>query len=226
MAVSLAFSISVMSSLKQMPGWSYWVQSLCQPSHCHNLSRPCLLISAKEDGSVAIGTFPDYQSDSGEKRTNHLWIFLLQTWSKKWTCSLLPFMTSIHSFSNFPTVFNPHREVVFLTNARTTGNLPEKRALCWFPGPKDILTNAENSLLLGSPSANLWTLRAAVTTMTFLEPQRAQTYVCKSSRLSNTSFWEDGRCYQSSMQHHLRAFLLTHWEARCVTEERHVQQPA
>lgn len=72
MAVSLAFSIYVMSSLKQIPGLSYPVHSPIQPSHCHNLSGLCLTVSAKEDGSVAIETFPDYQSDSGEKRINHL----------------------------------------------------------------------------------------------------------------------------------------------------------
>lgn len=37
MAVSLAFSIYVMSSLKQIPGLSYPVHSPIQPSHCHNL---------------------------------------------------------------------------------------------------------------------------------------------------------------------------------------------
>lgn len=138
--------------------------------------------------------------------------------------------SSFHDFQPFILKhlysFKPHREVVFLTNTRTTGNLPGKCVLCWFPTPRDVLINAENSLILGSASINLWTLRAAVTTMTFLQPQRAQTYVCKPSRLSNTSFWEDGRCYQSSMQHPLGAFLLTHWEARCMTEEKHVQQPA
>lgn len=72
MTVSLAFSIYVMSSLKQIPGLSYPVHSLCQPSHCHNSSHPCLIISVKEDISVAIETFPNYQGDSGEGRTNHL----------------------------------------------------------------------------------------------------------------------------------------------------------
>lgn len=72
MAVFLAFSIYVMSSLKQIPGLSHRVHSLFQPSLCHKLSCPCLIVSAEEDGSVAIETFPDYQNDSGEKRTNHL----------------------------------------------------------------------------------------------------------------------------------------------------------
>lgn len=41
---------------------------------------------------------------------------------------------------------------------------------------------AENSLIFGSASGNLWTWRAAVSIMMFLQPQRAWTYVCKPSR--------------------------------------------
>lgn len=48
--------------------------------------------------------------------------------------------------------FKPHREVVFLTNTKPTGNLPRKCVLCWFPDPRDVLINAESSLILGSAS--------------------------------------------------------------------------
>jgi len=112
MALSLAFPICVTSRLKQIPGLSYPVHSLFQPSHCHSLSCLCLIGSAKEDVSVTFVTFPDYQSDSGEKRTKHLWTFLFQTWGRKWTWLLLPFMISIHWFSNISTVLS-HTEKLF-----------------------------------------------------------------------------------------------------------------
>lgn len=110
MAVSLAFSICVMFSLKQRPELSYPVHALFQSFLYHRLSCSCLIVSAKEQ------TFTDYQGDSGEKKRKKESTICEPSCAKQEANPNL-ITSTFHDFH--PLIlkhfcsFKPHREVAF-----------------------------------------------------------------------------------------------------------------
>lgn len=182
MAVSLAFSICVMFSLKQRPELSYTVHALFQSFLYHRPCCSCLIVSATEHGSVDISRLPEWFRWKKEPTIHEA------SWSNQEANPNL-ITSTFHDFH--PLIlkhfcsFKPHGEVAFWlilmeTSQERVFSDVQIQAMSW------STLKIPWYLAVFQPTSEFWGQMAI--TMIFLQPQRAQTNMSKPSRLSSIFF--------------------------------------
>lgn len=116
-----------------------------------------------------------------KKRTTHPWTFLVQPKPDHFYFSWLPSLILKYFCS-----FKPHGEVAFWLILMETSQERVFSADFQIQEIPWSILKIPWYLAVFQPTSELWGQMAI--TMIFLQPQRAQTKVCKPSRLSNTFF--------------------------------------
>lgn len=178
MAVSLVFSICVLFSLKQRPALSYPVHTLFQSFHYHWPNTKC-------QGRWICRHF---------QTTRVIQVKKIPTtcepcWYKQEANPNL-ITSTFHGFH--PLIlkhfycFKSHREVALWLILMEISQESVFSADFQIQEMSWLMLKTPWYLAVFQPTSELWGQMA--TTMIFLQPQRAQTNMCKPSRLSNTSF--------------------------------------